>query len=69
MGNRKYNRLKVVLVEKGLSNKWLAKKLDKSETTISNWCTNIRQPSIPTLFEIADVLDVDTKNLLYSNKN
>ena len=64
MVKKKFNRLKLVLVEKGKSNKWLAEKLEKSETTVSNWCTNSRQPSIETLLSIAEVLEVDVNKLL-----
>lgn len=63
-GLNNYNRIKLVLVENNKSNKWLAKKLKMSETTVSNWCTNNRQPSLPTLFRIASVLDISPKNLI-----
>ena len=59
MSKKKWNRLKLVLVENDKSNKWLAEKLQKSETTVSNWCTNARQPSVPTLIQIADILGVE----------
>ena len=35
MNKKAINRLKVVLVEQGKTNKWLAEKLDKNETTVS----------------------------------
>jgi len=56
-------------VEKGLSNNELAEKLGKSKATISRWCTNDMQPSLETLFEIAEVLDVDVRELLISTKD
>tara|TARA_R110000744_G_scaffold32098_4_gene75168 strand:- start:174 stop:377 length:204 start_codon:yes stop_codon:yes gene_type:complete len=59
-----YNRIKIVLAEKNKSNKWLAQKLDMSETTVSNWCTNHRQPSLPTLFKIAKALNINPRNLI-----
>lgn len=62
------NRLKVILVEKKKTGKWLAEKLDKNEATVSRWCTNESQPSLETLFEISKVLDVDIKELLVSTK-
>lgn len=62
------NRLKVVLVEKKKTGKWLAETLGKNEATVSRWCTNESQPSLETLFEIAKVLDVDIKELLVSTK-
>ena len=62
------NRLKIVLVEKKRTGKWLAEVLKKNEATISRWCTNVSQPSIETLFEIAKVLDIDVKDLLVNSK-
>jgi putative transcriptional regulator len=63
-----YNRIKAVLAEKGQTNIWLAEKLDKNKTTVSKWCTNDVQPTMETLFEIAEVLGVEAKDLLVSNK-
>ncbi|EJX00245.1 hypothetical protein EVA_11650 [gut metagenome] len=60
------NRIKVALAEKGQTNKWLAEKLHKDPATVSKWCTNTSQPSIETLLEIAQVLEVDVKDLLQS---
>ena len=63
------NRLKVVLAEKQrTNNKWLAEQLDKDPATVSKWCTNTAQPGLETLVEIAKVLDVDIKDLLWSIK-
>ena len=62
------NRLKIVLVEKKRTGKWLAEVLKKNEATISRWCTNESQPSIETLFEIAKVLDIAVKDLLVNSK-
>lgn len=64
MNKKAINRLKVVLVEQGKTNKWLAEKLDKNETTVSRWCTNEVQPSLDTLVVIADLLSVDVKDLI-----
>ena len=58
------NRIKVVLVEKKKTNKWLAEQLGKDAATISKWCTNSAQPSLETLLEIAKVLDVDPRELI-----
>lgn len=63
---KEINRLKVVLAEKKRTNKWLAEQLHKDPATVSKWCTNISQPSIETLIEIAKVLEVDVKDLLQS---
>lgn len=63
---KKYNRIKIVLLEKEKSNIWLAEKLDVSATAVSKWCTNRNQPTVETLFRIAEVLDVDVCDLLLS---
>lgn len=60
------NRLKVVLAEKRRTNKWLVQQLDKDPATISKWCTNTAQPSLETLYEIAQYLEADIKDLLQS---
>ncbi len=58
------NRLKVVLVEKGKTGKWLAGELGKSNCTVSKWCSNTIQPDLQTLDKIARLLEVDAKELL-----
>ena len=58
MSKKAINRLKVILVEKNLSSKWLAEQLNKNEATISRWCTNEVQPPIKTFVQIAEKLDV-----------
>ena len=63
MNKKAINRLKVVLVEQGKTNKWLAEKLDKNETTVSRWCTNEVQPPIKTFVQIAEKLDVKLTTL------
>lgn len=60
----KINRLKVVLVEKEKSGKWLAGQLGKSTCTVSKWCSNTTQPDLQTLDKIAKLLDVNVKELL-----
>lgn len=60
----KINRLKVVLVEKDKSAKWLADQLGKSTCTVSKWCSNTTQPDLQTLAKIAQLLKVDTRVLL-----
>ena len=62
------NRIKVVLAEKQRTNRWLAEQIGKSENTISRWCSNKSQPSIVQLQEIANLLDVDVRILLKSQK-
>ena len=64
------NRIKVALAETRKKNKLLAEKIGKDESTISQWCTNARQPSLENLLKIADVLKVDIRDLLYpTNKS
>ena len=67
--NKDFNRLKVALAEKKRTNKWLAEQLGKDPGTVSKWCTNTMQPNLETLVEIAKILEVDTKDLLWSIKN
>lgn len=66
--NEAYNRLKVVLVERGKTSRWLADQLRKSEHTISRWCQNKTQPSVAQLNEIALLLDVDVRTLINPTK-
>jgi transcriptional regulator with XRE-family HTH domain len=58
------NRIKEVLKEKGISQTWLAKQLDKSYNTINEYARNVRQPSIEDLYRIAKILGSSTKDLL-----
>lgn len=62
------NRIKVVLVEKKRTNKWLAEQLGKDPATISKWCTNTSQPDLSTLLQVANLLEVDVKDLLNSSR-
>lgn len=67
MGIKKnLNRIKAVLADAGQTNKWLADQLGKDPVTISKWCTNTTQPDLQTLSKIADLLDVDIRELLIS---
>lgn len=67
MEKRDLNRIKAVLAENKKKNKDLAEKLSVADSTVSNWVTNNSQPSLETLFEIADFLKVDVRTLLVSN--
>ena len=62
------NRIKVVLVEKKRTNKWLAEQLGKDPATVSKWCTNTCQPGSETLLDIARVLDGEVGELLRDPK-
>ncbi len=58
------NRLRVILAERQIKNRWLAEQLGKSEMTISRWSTNKAQPSLDQLIEIAKLLNVKLDDLL-----
>lgn len=63
------NRIKAVLEEKGIKQTWLADKLCKSYNMVNGYVQNRRQPSLEDLNRIADILDVDVKDLIVSNRN
>lgn len=58
------NRIKLVLVEKKRTNRWLAEQLGKDEATTSKWCTNSLQPNLETLIRIAELLEVEVQELI-----
>lgn len=62
------NRIKVVLVEKKRTSKWLSEQLRKDPATISKWCTNTSQPDLVTLTKVAALLDVDVRLLINKTK-
>lgn len=57
------NRIKLVLVEKKRTNKWLAEQLGVDPSTVSKWSTNTSQPDLACILKIADLLEVDLKEL------
>lgn len=57
------NRLKLLLVEKKKTSKWLSKQLGITPSTVSKWCTNTSQPDIETLVRISRLLDVSLEEL------
>ena len=63
------NRIKEILASKGIKQTWLSDKLDKSYNMINSYVQNRRQPSIEDLYKISEILEVDVKDLLVSNKN
>ncbi len=65
---KELNRIKVVLVEKKRTSRWLASQLGKNVSTVSKWCTNTSQPDLQTLDQIADLLEVDTRDLIKSKR-
>jgi transcriptional regulator with XRE-family HTH domain len=58
------NRLKLVLVEKKKTSKWLADELGVIPSTVSKWCTNSSQPDLARLLKIAELLEVDIRELI-----
>ncbi|MEG2759351.1 MAG: helix-turn-helix transcriptional regulator [Rikenellaceae bacterium] len=65
---KQINRLKVVLVEKNKSGKWLGEQLGKDPATISRWCNNHAQPSVETFIRMAEILEVDLRELFNKTK-
>lgn len=68
MDSQKINRIKIALVENGKTGKWLAEQVGKNEATVSRWCSNKMQPSLDTLVRISELLEIDVKDLIVSNK-
>jgi putative transcriptional regulator len=62
------NRIKEVLDEKGIKQTWLAEHLGKSYNMVNAYVQNRQQPRLEVLYEIADILEIDVKELLQSNK-
>jgi transcriptional regulator with XRE-family HTH domain len=62
------NRIKEVLEEKGIKQKWLAEQLGKSYNMVNGYVQNRQQPRLEVLAEIAKLLDVDVKDLIVSTK-
>lgn len=62
------NRIKAILEQKGIKQIWLAEQLGKSYNMVNSYAQNKRQPSIDDLYKIAEILNVDIKELLISNK-
>ncbi|MCK9450263.1 MAG: helix-turn-helix transcriptional regulator [Bacteroidales bacterium] len=62
------NRIKEVLEQRGIKQTWLAEKLGKSYNMVNGYVQNRQQPRLEVLSEIANILDVDIKELIVSNK-
>ena len=62
------NRIKVILVEKQKTGKWLSEQMGKSTCTVSKWCSNSIQPDLATLNKIAELLNVDVRDLITPSK-
>ena len=57
------NRIKTVLFEKMKTARWLAGEMGVTPSTVSKWCTNSSQPDLATILKIADLLEVDIREL------
>ncbi len=66
-GSKKLNRIKAVLAEAGHTG--LATELGKDPVTASKWCTNRAQPSLDVLFQVAQKLNVEVKDLIREVNN
>lgn len=64
MESKNLNRLKVLLAEKNLSNKWLSEKMGVGQPTISKWVTNSAQPNLEMLIKLSKILNVDINDLI-----
>ena len=64
MERKLLNRIKVILAEKGKTNKWLSEQLGKDPAIVSKWVTNTSQPNVEMLIQIAKCLDVKVDDLL-----
>ena len=64
MNKKKLNRLKLVLVEKEKTGVWLSEQLGVTAVTVSKWCSNITQPTLPMLDRIAEVLECEKRELI-----
>jgi transcriptional regulator with XRE-family HTH domain len=62
------NRIKEVLDEKGIKQTWLADQLGKSYNMVNAYVQNRQQPRLEILYEIANILEIDVKELLKPNK-
>ena len=58
------NRIKEVLEQKGIKQIWLAEQLEKSYNMVHSYAQNKRQPSLEDLYKIAEILNVQVKELL-----
>ena len=65
---KQINRIKGALADTGKKGVWLAAQLGKDPVTVSKWCTNTTQPDLQTLDKISELLQIDIKDLLVSNK-
>ena len=67
-GMPRYNRIKIVLAEQDKSSSWLAEQVGRNKPAVSRRCSNSMQPNVETLFKIAEVLEVDVRELLVGTR-
>lgn len=65
---RQYNRIRILLAERNKTATWLADQVGRHKTAVARWCNNTSQPSIEMLYTIAEVLDVEVRELLVASK-
>ena len=58
------NRIKEVLAQKGIKQTWLADQLGKSYNMVNSYVQNRQQPRLEVLYKIAELLQVNVKDLL-----
>ena len=66
---KQLNRIKNVMVEKNKTARWLSQQVGKNACSVSRWCTNASQPDLETLFRIAELLNVDVRELIHVEKD
>ena len=66
---KELNRIKLFLVLKNKTGKWLAEQMQVSESTVSRWCSNAAKPKLSTLHEVAKLLNVEMRDLLNDSEN
>ena len=66
---KQLNRIKIVLVENNKTARWLSQQGGKNACSVSRWCTNASQPDLETLFRIAELLNVDVRELIHVEKD
>ena len=66
---KQLNRIKIVLVEKNKTARWLSQQVGKNACSVSRWCTNASQPDLETLIRIAELMNVDVRELIHLEKD
>ena len=64
MEQKNLNRLRVIIAEKNLTNKWLSAQLGVGQATVSKWVQNNAQPNLEMRIKISKILNVDINELI-----